>query len=137
MEKVQNNALHDIIKSATKNHFRGNESKENNEIAKTYTDVIEQLMTEKDIDQKSFLYFDQIAGIIELGAYNKTNEVTFGVRDDVADFIIIDTMIKMINEGGWGRLSIVAMFQNLKEAVDGQFRANMALYNQPNVKRIT
>jgi hypothetical protein len=120
-------SIRDILQQSTKSFFGTNPATDDKDEdrAKSYSSVIDKILSEKDIDQKSILHFEQIIGILELGAYNRYNEVTYGTRDDIADFIIIDTIIKMLNEDGKGRYSIIALFQGIKESIDEQLRYNL------------
>lgn len=115
---IDNTALGSIIQEATKN-LNINTKEEN--IANAFYKIIESLLSENNIDQKSILNFNQIIGLIELGSYNHHLMVTYGIRSELIDFYILDVIVKFISHQGAGRNSLVELFKNVRESLEREY----------------
>jgi hypothetical protein len=122
---MENTALGKVIQEAT-NNLNLNTKEEN--IANAFYKVIESLMSESNIDQKSILNFSQIIGCIELGSYNHYLMVTFGIRSEVIDFYILDVIVKFISHQGAGRNSLVELFKNVRESLEKEYGNKLNKY---------
>jgi len=117
MANVSTSFLENILQESTRN-FLESDNDEGKNKAEAYYKVIESLLSELNIDQKSILTQQQVIGLIELGSFNHYQMITYGIRCDIIDYYIIDTIVKMISVEGKGRTGLIELFRNIRESLD-------------------